>query len=517
MIQRGVPFFLLLAACETASTEPVRAPIPPLLADGVVLTSVVTRAPDPLPERFTVPPERWFEVPPPLGKIRVALCTDQPGVRDAVLAGLRSAPEPFDGFDPSCREPGWCEWVGTVLAADPANPALSGLWWATASCPELTRLVNTSGPPSVVFDRAARSGTWDPRLEAIAFDSLEQPGFGFEWVLGALASIDDPAAERTLLALHRKAPQARRDAIALSMWGRSSPEAVAAFREVCRRIEDDRCNYVRTDPLSNLIGSMADGTADPETLFARYPNHRRAVMAALTDCVEEGAGRPCLVALAREDRAAAARLVTRRNGGLPSGRDPALADLAKVLAEDRVAVLQSLTDLGFPPLAVPAGSTAVTVPELLQASGYAARIDDPMAWPPHHEQLLYTIAGIVGGGDLAFDELLPSPAAPPIDGRNPAITLYAWTDGWRYRTLVPAVEGWDVPAAVGFVNALLDGSFRVALDADQQYVIAGPPEALAALEDDGWLQLYRPPPPEAGDTVTPIVGDPVILEPTDGE
>lgn len=509
-----MPILLLLAACQTSPVEVVRAPSPPLTGEGGVLRATVTRAPGEVPARFGAPPETWVEGPgPPIGRIRRALCVGEPGVREAVRAGLAAAPpdraSAWPGVDTGCTTPDWCAWLGETLAADPANPAFDALWWATPACddPTTTALVSRSGPPDVVVAHAARTGRYDPRLEAIASLLLTEPSSALDWVLSVIADCDEPAAEQALVALHRRAARPVREAVALSMWGRFGPEATALFRDACRgSAGDERCARTRPDRLGDASGAIQRGELDPDALVARFPNHRGVAVAALEDCARNGYD-TCLVALAREDRDAASKLATELQIGGPLG---------KVLGASRAQVLADLAALGFPPLGVPDDSDAVTVPELFAAAGQAVRVSASFDWPPHHEQLLYGLAAVAGAPELSFDELAPSVDAPEIEGRGRWLTLYAWADGWRWRTLLSNEEGWNAPSAAGFLNAVLaerDAPQRLAVDDEQRYVIAGTPEALASLASEGWVAFQEVEPPEEGYTVTPTAGPPVTLEP----
>jgi hypothetical protein len=253
--------------------------------------------------------------------------------------------------------------------------------------------------------------------------------------------------------------------------------------EVCRRFQDPVCQLLSVDPLQDLETAILYGL-DPEDLPELYPSHGQAVQEALVRCARDGQTsnkRRCLLALARRDRTTAASLA--------EGQD------RELLSQDRAELLAELQRLGFPH-ELPDPSEAVTIPELLLETGAALRVADLEEIGPlgdaDHVRLLYAMAELSGLQDVEFEQWVPGPGAPRVEGRELWLTLLAWRGATRFRTLSP-LEG-DPWVAAGLVNELLEQAGapqRLALS--NGIVVAGTPAQLSALQQ--WVHFEGPPTP----------------------
>ncbi|MEQ1503004.1 MAG: hypothetical protein ABMB14_12280 [Myxococcota bacterium] len=479
---------------------------PSVSPEDVVVTVPTVRAPIAAPPSFQAPLGQGM----PSGKAQHLLCVDGPAstapggsggsegsARDALLAlpPEVAADLVYGACDAGPRVGEWLAWVRSALERDDAGPGVEGLWRALLDRDDaaIGAFVVAQAPAELAVQYALEhDGPWDPRLGRIAAEG-QVP---MDLALAALAAIDGPEAERELLALHRELPPAWRDEAALSLWGRTTDAAVVRFADVCRRIDDERCERKRISPIEYLPEALAGG-ADVDRLFVRYPNHRSAVSAAVAACAT-GAGpsaRGCARSLARFDRRRTAALLDETD-------DPTLRDLRTALATDRDGALAALAAAGIDGVTVPALSDAVTASELLIAAGRAVPRQESFRWPPVYDPVGYELAAVAGLTDLEFDQLEPAIDAPVIPGRTPELTFFAYDHGHRLRALAGDDPGSrpGLTAMVGLVNAALvergdPGRFMIDVDGA---AVFGPPKALAALVADGWIAPAPPrePPPE---------------------
>jgi hypothetical protein len=457
--------------------------------------AVVTRAPSELPARFRVEvPEVWDAGAPPLGRLRHQLCSGKPGVREAVMARVAAGDAGYEavtGF--SCQETEFCEW----LLAQPAP------WWsALASCggPRYEARLDAEAPPGVLLSHAMDTGRVSPRVREVALGQIREARGKPElastaWLalaaLGAgVGGASTEEAEAGLVEAYALASDDLRVSFPSYLRSARTEPGQRLRDEVCQRTHDPVCQLLPVDPLQDLETAMLYGL-DPEDLPELYPNHGRAVQESLSRCAsgeQPTLARRCLLALARLDRAAAASLV--------QGLDPEeMADLREVLSQGRDELLAELQRLGLPH-ELPAESEAVTVPELLLEAGAALRVADLEERGPlgdaDHVRLMYAMAELAGLQRVEFEQWVPGPGAPRVEGRELWLTLLAWQGATRLRTLA-VLEG-DPRVAAGLVNTLLaEAGAPERLVLSEGVVVAGTPEQLQALQR--WVRFDGPPPP----------------------
>jgi hypothetical protein len=455
----------------------------------------VTRAPGELPARFRADvPEVWDATAPPQGRLHHQLCTGKPGVREAVAARLAAGAVGYEAVvSLSCDSEAFCGWL-----LDQPSP-----WWSALSSCEGERYearLDADAPPGVLLAHAMDTGRVSPRVREVALVQLREARDKPElasaaWLalaaLGAgVGGASTEEAEAGLVEAYPLLGEELRLSLPSYLREARTDRGRRLEDELCRQTQDPICQLAPPDPLQDLETAMLYGL-DPEDLAELHPNHGKAVSESLSRCAsgdQPTHARRCLLALARLDRQAAAALVA----GLDSD---SMGDLQELLAQDRAEVLAELQRLGLPH-EVPPDSEAVTVPELLLEAGAALRIAPIEETGPlgdaDHVRLLYAMAELAGLTDVEFDQWVPGPEAPRVEGRELWLTLLAWRGGARYRTLSP-LEGAPAVAA-GLVNTLLEASGaprRLALS--EGIVVAGTPEQLGALQR--WVRFEGPSPP----------------------
>lgn len=129
-------------------------------------------------------------------------------------------------------------------------------------------------------------------------------------------------------------------------------------------------------------------------------------------------------------------------------------------------------------------SAAPADPPPAEGVGWARIAREPLALSP--EELLGRLAHVGGLYPAALWAVRPAgPALSWPPHREPALALFAWVEGRRYRAL--AAPGAPVAPAVGLINAVLEATERprrVALvrGSDGLYAVGAPPDQLRPLE-----------------------------------
>ena len=460
------------------------------VADPAVAVAVV-RSPGPPPAWLDGPID--FASPAGRGRAQHALCRDLGGARQALLDALADdarwgAVAEAQLWDDACEDPAWIGWLRSALS-EPDPLGQRGLLWSALVAVDDAAIgasVVAEAPPPIVVFWLANHGREVPARAVPMIGRLlrEDPDLalvGIDW----LATVDGPDAERALVTLHEHAPEALRDEIAASLYGRTSEPARALHAEVCARTGDPRCGLERPGPLAALEACVAGDCSgvDVAAVLRRNPAYRGAVADLLAQCVADDgpSRRMCAGSLVEVDPARASTVI-------PDG-DDALADLRADLDRapaDRAAGLVALgfADVSGEPSVLPA----------LAAAGWAVPVPDR---PVAADRLMYTLADAIAAtgspalSGVAFDVVPISASAPLVAGRRPRPALWAYADGWRLRTLLDE-DGVDVEAVAGLTNAVLAArgvDRRVAIDVDHRYFVIGSPDGLLGLARDGWVRF----------------------------
>ena len=513
----------LLFACdalnEAVAPTPERAALPAVLETEAVWKAVVTKAPQALPRRFTAglpltpgaldqSPDGW----PPLMQIQHDLCYDRHGVREAVVERLGwGAQQSWQRVLPSCQRIDYCDWLIHLATAPnaPHDPHRAA-WWGVLDCdvPNAHAALASDAPPDIVVIYAALRGHPIPvqRIRGIVQRSWRHNTGSdtFRFGLHALAMNEASEAGDALLALHADAPPGFQIDIARAMWGRSRSALRVLHEAACADHPIDPCGRTRyaTDPLEDLDGAVRSWLHDPRELVERYPLHRNALSLALVGCVREeesGLARRCLVALmdAAPERARTLAELHRDREGL--------GDVCEDILRGAEGARTQLEALGLGPDedrgGIELGHEPRNALEWLLVWGHARRLsrDDRSSSADWAALEMAHLAGL----EDVYVQAIYSDYVQVAPERTPRTTLYAWSEGTRYRTLVEDSYNGGLDHVVGLINVLLEDrqrQIRVGLLDDglgTVAAIAASPQTLAALRDDKlvpWAVPYQPEP-----------------------
>jgi hypothetical protein len=485
-----------LSRFESASPD---GAIPPVVGDALIWVAKT--------QESKVPPPIWVsgQLPSPASlslNERLALlgraCQGDPVLLDALLAESRAADargvdsawdsEWIDG----CQVPGpqLCRWVSERVV-NGGDDALSLMWHVSGGCLDPASgawAASAAAPSAGVVDWLANQDdqyrpVYLPHGAAAATDMLAHSGLHRRRAVQLLGSVDHPQHAQILMSLEEGRPW---------LYRQTDPDARTAFDAWCEAEEEPSWQCLEGfRPLDDLQATVTNTNVDLSGVLAAHPDHARAIVQAMADCVRNAAvnaeprGDRCLRGLVGAGgEAAVIEALDRPDYDLFQHWLPIRDQWLQFQTNE--ALRQYLVERALIPSTTAAWDAAEPPADLL---GWMIQADRGMWTPRTPSGAVRMVAGRVPEmADLVAMQRDPVWFEDDSDRRR-YIELLVWVDGVRHRALVPTDDSYGRQLA-GVLNGVakarrLELRF-VALDG-WQALVWGPEQGLRQAHEDGLL------------------------------
>ena len=491
-----------VAGCDLSRFETVSADgeIPPVEGDALLWVARSQESPMPVPAWVSGSLPRpdtltWNERSALLGRacqgdgVLLAALVDES--RAAAARGVES---PWDeAWVEFCRVParGLCAWVHTQLEPE-TDEAMRRMWHVAGGCldPLSGSWVVTSDAPEVgIVDwLAAQDDQYRPvamSLGTAAAKSVLQTHVGLhhDRALQTLASVDAPEHARLLL---------DHDNAQVWLYRQTEPAARAAFEAWCETEANPSWQCLESfRPLDDLQQTVSDTSVDLSSLLAAHPDHSRAIIDAIADCVRRSAveahprGDRCLRALVGAGgQAELIEALDHPDSMLYTHWIPVRDQWKRFGSNDKIRAY--LVENQLIPADTRVWDGTEPPADLLH---WMIEADRGMWIPRTAAEAVRMIAGRVPElADLVATQREPTWFEEDSERRR-YIELFVWAEGVRHRVLVPTDDSY-VRQVVGLMNAIAaDRRLDLRFVAVQGWhiVVWGPEKGLRTASADGFL------------------------------